>query len=82
HGLRFELVGEVDQSWDLAGEVGLRVFALSGKFAVGLDIVRASGEFGVVCEQGFEAFAFAHQWLGTRGVGPDRGVGYLFFDDG
>ena len=70
------------RAWDLAGEVGLGVFAFAGEFEVGFDVVGAAGEFGVVGEEGFEAFALAHEGLGTRGVGPDGGVGYFFFDGG
>ena len=82
HGLRFELFGEVDEGGDLAGEVGLGVLAFFGEFEVGFDVVGAAGEFGVVGEEGFEAFAFAHERLRTRGVGPDGGVGDFFFDGG
>ena len=53
-----------------------------GEFEVGFDVVGAAGEFGVVGEEGFEALAFAHEWLRTRGVGPDGGVGDFFFDGG
>ena len=65
HGLGFELVGEFDQGWDLAGQVGFGVFALLGEFEVGFDVVGAAGEFGVVGEEGLEAFALAHQRLRT-----------------
>ena len=63
HGFGFELIGEFDQGWDLAGEVGFGVFALLGEFEVGFDVVGAAGEFGVVGEEGLEAFTFAHQRL-------------------
>ncbi len=49
---------------------------------VGLDIVRSTGKFRVVGQQGFEALALAHQRLRTCGVGPNGGVGGLLFDDG
>ena len=82
HGLGLELFGEVDEGGDLAGEVGLGVFAFAGEFEVSLDVVGAAGEFGVVGEKGLEAFALTHERLRTRGVGPDGGVGYFFFDGG
>ena len=67
---------------NLAGEVGLGVFALFGELEVGLDVVGAASEFGVVGQQSFEALALAHERLRTRSVGPDGGVGGLFFDGG
>ncbi len=82
HGLRFELFGEVEQSRNLASEVGLGVFAFASQFEVGFDVVGAASEVGVVGEQGFEAFALTHQRLGARGISPYGGVGYFFFNDG
>ena len=82
HGLRFEFFGEVDQRGDLAGEIGFGSFALLGELEVGFDVVGATSQFSIVGEQGFEAFAFAHQRLRTRGVSPDRGVRDFFFDGG
>ena len=69
HGLRFELFGESDEVGDLALEIGFDLFAFLGEIEVGLDVIG-------------EAFAFAHERLGARGVGPDGGVGDLFFEGG
>ncbi len=65
HRLRFEFFREVDQSGDLANEVGLSVLAFAGEFEVGFDVVGAAGEFCVVGKEGFEALAFAHEGLRT-----------------
>ncbi len=44
HGLRFEFFSEALECGDLAGEIGLRVLALTRKLEVGFDVVGAASE--------------------------------------
>ena len=61
---------------------GSVVFAFARQLEVGLDIVGAARELRIVGKQGLQPLALAHQRLRSRGIGPDGGVGNLFFDDG
>jgi hypothetical protein len=82
HGLQFELFGVVDERRNLPFEIRLGEFAFAGELEVRFDVVGTACEFGFVSEQGFEPLTFAPERLRARGICPDRGVGYFFFDGG
>ena len=81
HRLRFQLLGELHQRGNLAFEVGLGRLAFLRQLEVGLDVVGAAEEFGVVGQQRLQPLALAHQRLHTRRICPHTGVGDLLFND-